>query len=200
MSAAAAGKPKIVGSATEWAEQLDGAAPASRLAQLPPVAAVAQEIRTAVEQFLFRQAEILDAKRWDEWLKLFAPDGRYWMPASEDQTIADGMPNIFYEDLDLMTVRARRVDHPRAWSQKPPHKTCHVVSNVVIEQHDAKSGDVIVRSRFHMAEFRRDNVRHFVGRYRHELKRTAEGYRIQLQRVDLVNAEGPYEYVLLTWL
>jgi benzoate/toluate 1,2-dioxygenase beta subunit len=197
----ATAKPnKIQGSATEWAESLDGAPPAP--AKLPPlpVTKVAQEVQTAVEQFLYRQAEILDDKHWDEWLELFTADGHYWMPASEEQTKADGQPNIFWEDLDLMRVRVKRVSHPRAWSQKPPHKHCHMVSNVVIEKHDAATGDVVVRSRFHAAEFRRDNVRHFVGKYRHELKKTKDGYRIKLQRVDLVNAEGPFEYVLLTWL
>ncbi len=197
----AAAKPnKIQGSATEWAETLDGAPPAAKKVPPLPVTKVAQEIQTAVEQFLYRQAEILDDKHWDEWLDLFTIDGRYWMPASEEQTKGDGVPNIFYEDLDLMKVRIKRVNHPRAWSQKPPHRHCHVVSNVVIEKHDPASGDVTVRSRFHMAEFRRDNTRHFVGKYRHELKKTAAGYKIKLQRVDLVNAEGPYEYVLLTWL
>jgi len=197
----AAAKPnKIQGSATEWAEQIDGAPPPSKKVPPLPVAKVAQELQTAVEQFLYRQAEILDDKHWDEWLDLFTTDGRYWMPASEEQTTGDGMANVFYEDLDLMKVRIKRVNHPRAWSQKPPHKHCHLVSNVVIEKHDPASGDIVVRSRFHMAEFRRDNVRHFVGKYRHELKKTPNGYKIKLQRVDLVNAEGPYEYVLLTWL
>lgn len=197
----AAAKPnKIQGSATEWAETLDGTPkPAAKPAPLP-VAKVSQEIQTAVEQFLYRQAEILDDKHWDEWLELFTADGHYWMPASEEQTVADGQANIFWEDIDLMKVRIKRVGHPRAWSQKPPHKHCHMVANVVIEKHDAATGDVVVRSRFHAAEFRRDNVRHFVGKYRHELKKTPNGYRIKLQRVDLVNAEGPYEYVLLTWL
>jgi benzoate/toluate 1,2-dioxygenase beta subunit len=197
----AAAKPnKIQGSATEWAEQIDGAPPPPKKVPPLPVAKVAQEIQTAVEQFLYRQAEILDDKHWDEWLDLFTTDGRYWMPASEEQTKGDGMANIFYEDLDLMRVRIKRVSHPRAWSQKPPHKHCHMVSNVVIEKHDPASGDIVARSRFHLAEFRRDVTRHFVGKYRHELKKTPDGYKIRLQRVDLVNAEGPYEYVLLTWL
>ncbi len=193
-------QPKITGSATEWAEQLDGAPPQPKKAPPLPVAKVTPQVQTAVEQFLYRQAEILDDKHWDEWLKLFTDNGRYWAPVTEDQTVGEGVPNIFYEDLDLMRVRVKRVNHPRAWSQKPPHRTCHVVSNIVIERHDAGTGDVVVRSKFHMAEFRRDQVRHFVGKYRHTLKSTKAGYRIELQRVDLVNAEGPYEYVLLTWL
>ena len=63
-----------------------------------------------------------------------------------------------------------------------------------------KSGDVVVRSKFYMSEFRRDVVRHFAGKYRHHLKKTPSGYRIALQRVDLVNGEGTFDYVILTWV
>ena len=63
---------------------------------------VGGDTQRAVEQFLYRQAEILDDRRWDEWLDLFAEDGRYWMPATETQTTGDGVPNIFYEDCNLM--------------------------------------------------------------------------------------------------
>ncbi len=165
-----------------------------------PAHAAHGDSQRAVEQFLYWQAEILDERRWDEWLALFTADGRYWMPANEEQTTGDGVPNIFYEDLDLMKVRIGRLGHPRAWSQQPPNRTSHIVSNVVIEREDAKTGDVVVRSKFHVAEFRLDVLRHFLGRYRHHLRRTPSGYKIALQRVDLVNAEGPYEYVLQYWL
>ncbi len=77
------------------------------------------DTQRAVEQFLYRQADILDERAWDDWLALFIEDGHYWMPVSEDQTVADGVPNIFYEDLDLMRVRIKRVNHPHAWSQQP---------------------------------------------------------------------------------
>jgi 3-phenylpropionate/cinnamic acid dioxygenase small subunit len=173
---------------------------ARRAAPARSARAASGDRHRAVEQFLYRQAEILDERRWDEWLGLFAADGRYWMPADETQTTGDGVPNIFYEDLDLMKVRVGRLGHPRAWSQQPPNRTSHIVSNVVIEREDAKTGDVVVRSKFHVAEFRLDQLRHFLGRYRHHLKRTPSGYKIALQRVDLVNAEGPYDYVLQYWL
>lgn len=154
----------------------------------------------AVEQFLYRQAEVLDARRWDDWLDLFTADGLYWMPASEDQETGDGQPNIFYEDHDLMSMRVKRVSHPRAHSQRPPNRMIHVVSNVVIEEQDRWTGDLVARSKFHVAEYRNDQTRHFAGKYRHHLAKTDDGYRIKLQRVDLVNAEGPWEYVLQYWL
>ena len=154
----------------------------------------------AVEQFLYRQAELLDAKRWQDYIDLFAEDGHYWMPAAPEQTSGEGVPSIFYEDRNLMRVRMKRVLHPDAWSQRPLWGTSHVVSNVVVESNDAKSGELTVRSRFHMLELRRDNTRHFACSYLHHLKKTAAGYRIRLQRVDMVNAQAPYEYVLQVWV
>ena len=157
-------------------------------------------LQREVEQFLYRQAEALDEKRWGDFIGLFADDGMYWMPPAPHYTTWEGMPAIFIEDRDLMTVRMKRVQHPHAWSQHPDWGTNHVVSNVIIEKVDPKAGEVHVRSRFHMMELRRDDLRHFAGTYRHRLKLTDDGFRIKLQRVDMVNSQAPYEYVLQVWV
>jgi len=164
-----------------------------------PVAAPL-EVQRAVEQFLYRQAELVDTKQWQAYIDLFAPEGIYWMPAHPRQTTGDGEPSIFFEDHNLMTIRMKRILHPRAWSQKTQWGTSHVVSNVVIEAHDAKTGSVVCRSRFHMLEFRRDQSRVFAGSYIHRLVKGSDGYRIALQRVDIINGEGMYEYVLQAWV
>jgi len=39
-------------------------------------------------------------------------------------------------------------------------------------------------------ELRRDDVRHFAGLYIHHLKKTKDGYRIKLQRVDMNQRAG----------
>jgi len=158
------------------------------------------DLQREVEQLLYRQAEALDSKQWQSFIDLFTADGVYWMPPAPHYTTWDGMPAIFAEDRDLMTVRMKRVTHPHAWSQAPEWGTNHVVSNVVVEKVDPKSGDVHVRSRFHMLELRRDELRHFAGSYRHHLQRTKTGLRIRLQRVDMMNAQAPYEYVLQAWV
>jgi 3-phenylpropionate/cinnamic acid dioxygenase small subunit len=99
-----------------------------------------------------------------------------------------------------MTVRMKRVMHPNAWSQQAEWATNHVVSNVVIERENPKTGEVQVRSRFHMMELRRDDLRHFGGTYRHHLQRVKDSFKIKQQRVDLFNAQAPYEYVLQIWV
>jgi 3-phenylpropionate/cinnamic acid dioxygenase small subunit len=164
-----------------------------------PKKANGHELQHAAEQFLYRQSELLDAKKWQEWIDLFADEGIYWMPPEASYKTWDGMPSIFAEDKNLMTVRMNRVLHPDAWSQRPLWETNHVVSNVVIDKL-SPNGDVVVKSRFHMMELRRDDVRHFAGAYRHELKKTKHGYRIKLQRVDMTNAQAAYDYVLQVWV
>ena len=157
------------------------------------------DLQREVEQFLYLQAELLDAKQWQAWMDLFDAQGVYWMPVERSQTEWEGSPSIFAEDKLMMEIRKGRVTHPNAWSQAPMWETNHLVSHVAIESADAQQ--IQVRSRFHMMELRRDTVRHFGGSYRHTLVRDAAGaLRIRLQRVDLFNGQAPFDYVLQIWV
>ena len=161
---------------------------------------ISPELQQNVEQFLYQQSELLDAKRWQEYIDLFTDDGVYWMPANPDHEHWEGVPSIFIEDKNLMAVRMKRVLHPDAWSQVPNWETNHIVGNTVIED-ISEQGDVVVRSRFQMIELRREDVRHFAGRYLHVLKNDqGNDYRIEKQRVDMFNAQATYEFVLQVWV
>jgi 3-phenylpropionate/cinnamic acid dioxygenase small subunit len=179
-------------------------APQAGMAQAPgvmpaPGIVVAGDLQREVEQFLYRQAELLDGKHWQAFIDLFDEGGVYWMPVTPEQTEWEGSPSIFAEDKLLMEIRKGRVSHPNAWSQAPMWETNHLVSHVAIEAADGH--EIRVRSRFHMMELRRDNVRHFGGRYQHLLVRGADGaLRIRLQRVDLFNGQAPFDYVLQIWV
>ncbi len=159
----------------------------------------AGDLQREVEQFLYRQAELLDGKYWQAWIDLFDAQGVYWMPVTPEQTEWEGSPSIFAEDKLMMEIRKGRVSHPNAWSQAPMWETNHLVSHVALEA--VNGTEIRVRSRFHMMELRRDNVRHFGGRYQHTLLRGADGsLRVKLQRVDLFNGQAPFDYVLQVWV
>ena len=133
-----------------------------------------KELQHEVEQFLYRQSELLDTKQWQDWIDLFTPTtastGCRPSPRTRPGT---AQPAIFAEDKNLMTVRMKRVLHPDAWSQRPLWETNHVVSNVIVEKANDQATSWCAR-RFHMMELRRDDVRHFAGAYRHHLKKTQE--------------------------
>jgi 3-phenylpropionate/cinnamic acid dioxygenase small subunit len=170
---------------------------------LPPRGVTAEASQDAllqqrVEQFLYHQSELLDEKHWRAYIDLFADDGVYWMPVTPDQTEWQDSPSIFAEDKWMMEVRMGRVTHPNAWSQAPQWGTSHVIGNVVIES--VSETEITVRSRFQMMELRRDALRHFGGTYRHRLRRGADDFKIILQRVDLLNGQAPFDYVLQVWV
>jgi 3-phenylpropionate/cinnamic acid dioxygenase small subunit len=171
-------------------------APARLTVRPGPVAG--DDLQRRVEGFLFYQSELLDTKQWSAYIDLFADNGLYFMPATPDQTEWLDSPSIFAEDRGLMEIRMRRVMHPNAWSQAPAWATSHVVGNVVIEEQSASH--VLVRSRFQMLEIRRDSLRHFAGTYRHSLARVGDDFKIVLQRVDLLNAQSLFDYVLQVWV
>ena len=37
-------------------------------------------LQREIEDFFYGQAELLDTRRFDDWLALFTDDARYWMP------------------------------------------------------------------------------------------------------------------------
>ena len=157
-------------------------------------------LRQEVETLLFRQAALLDARRWQEWIDLFDEEGVYWMPVEPGQNDWLSEPSIFAEDKLMMEIRMGRLSHPNAWSQAAMWGTNHLVGNLVIEAVDTAAGTLDVYSRFQMMELRRDQVRHFGGTYRHHLVRTPDGLRIRLQRVDMMNGQAAYDYVLQAWV
>ena len=144
-----------------------------------------------VEYFLAEEAALLDRGAFEAWINLFTDDGWYWVPAQPGQTEPFDQVSLFFENKPLMKMRAERLQHPRAHGVAAPIRTSRVVGNVQV--YDAEGGDLLVRSRFHMAEAQDGRQRVFAGTYVHRLAVTEEGFRIRVKRVDLLNADAPHE-------
>lgn len=149
-----------------------------------------------VEEFLYREASLLDRRRFEDWMALFAEDGVYWAPARPDQDSAIEEASIFYEDRQTMEARVRRLAHPRVWSQIPPSRCRRLVGNVVLVRIDDEAKLLHARSSLVMFEYRDDEQRAFAADCRHRLRRADDGsFRIALKRVDLVNCDAAHGYM-----
>jgi 3-phenylpropionate/cinnamic acid dioxygenase small subunit len=149
--------------------------------------------RAAFEDFLIHEARLLDARRFRDWMALFAEDGTYWVPATPDQKSPFAEASLFYDDRELMKTRVERLEHPRIHVQTPPSRTAHIVGNIVVEETDQAKGEYVVGSTFIMVEYRDDAQRLFAGRQRHRLRRHGDTFRIVQKRVDLINCDGAFE-------
>jgi 3-phenylpropionate/cinnamic acid dioxygenase small subunit len=159
----------------------------------------------ALEQFLYREAMLLDDKRWAEWLALYSEDCFYWVPSVVGQKDPVDTVSLYAEDRMRLEMRIIRVTHPHAYSQDFPSRTSHVVGNVMLEPEGGRGfdgglspkADLVVRSSVQILEFRKEEQRLFGGTVRHWLRRAGNDFRIVLKRIDLINCDAPMEVVQL---
>ena len=143
---------------------------------------------TDTESFLIHEARILDERRWEDWLALFADDGWYWVPIEEGQKDPKQTVSLMYDDRRLLETRVRRLAAGKLHAQSPISRTTRTVANVTVENEN--KGKTIVRSKFQMIEYRRDKQRLFGGTQWHSLSAIDGGFRINWKRVELVNCDS----------
>ena len=153
--------------------------------------AIDAETQHGIEQYLFREAALLDDRNWEAWEKLFADDGMYWVPLAHDQADPFNHASLFYEDAMMREVRRRRLVNDRAWSQQPVTRTARTIGNVIVTGGSVADGKLIVQSSFHLTEWRaRRTERHLAGRYTHSLVAADGAWKIEQKRVDLISCDG----------
>jgi 3-phenylpropionate/cinnamic acid dioxygenase small subunit len=149
--------------------------------------------RDEVEAFLYHEAELLDERRYEEWLELFTEDAHYWMPmrrnvpADEPErefTRAGADVNWFDEGKDTLTRRVKQIRTGVHWAEQPPSRTCHMVSNVQILE--ARADEVAVKSRFLLYRNRVETETDFlVGKREDLLRREGGALRITRRKIIL---------------
>jgi benzoate/toluate 1,2-dioxygenase beta subunit len=157
-------------------------------------AATEIELRSEIEQFLYREAWLLDHGQLDEWLALFTDDATYWIPLQASQAEPLTTSSIVYDDRRLLEVRVRQFQHPRAHARVPAPRTVHQIGNVQILQ--AGDRDVRAGSTLILVEYRRERQRVWGALVEHRLRRTADGLRIAAKRIDLVNSEAELDGIV----
>jgi p-cumate 2,3-dioxygenase subunit beta len=147
------------------------------------VAAQALVTRAEIEDFLYREAALLDEWRLDEWQQLLTEDACYYVP-SNDQPASDHHRALFLvaDDRERIRQRVIRILDPNCHAEFPKSRTRRMISNVRIL---GIEGDVIsVAANFVCYRFRRyERIREYVGAYRYLLRRAGDTFRIKERRV-----------------
>jgi benzoate/toluate 1,2-dioxygenase beta subunit len=146
-----------------------------------------------VSQFLYREARLLDASRYDDWLEMWSPDDlEYWVPCNEDDASAQRHIAIAYLDRQGLVTRLSRLKSGHAYAQLPPSRMSRLVSNIEVEDADAAADEIRVHAKFNLTELRRHEQHTFSGRYEHILDTTEEdSWRIKSKKAILVNLDEP---------
>jgi len=164
-----------------------------------------EDVTREVEQFLYREARLLDERRFHEWLELLTDDVRYWMGGRtnrypkiskaiaildpdryvEDDLIKENELSIFDETKQTLGARVARLDTGMAWAEDPPSRSRHLITNVEVEPGQS-ANEVNVYSNFMVYRSRAETEQDFyIGARRDVLRRVAGTWKIAGRKIIL---------------
>jgi 3-phenylpropionate/cinnamic acid dioxygenase small subunit len=141
-----------------------------------------------IVQFLYLEAQLLDEGHFRQWLALFTEDVRYTMPVRTTQmrTKGSGFQDVaFIEDnFNSLTTRVERLLTDSAWSETPPSRTRHFLTNILVCPGDGPA-EFCVRACFMVTRSRGEHgYQMFTGVREDRLRRLSPGrFQIAHRRI-----------------
>lgn len=145
--------------------------------------------RAEVEDFLFREAALLDNWLLDEWQQLLTDDACYYVPPNDEpESSARDTLFIIADDRERIRQRVIRVLDPNCHAESPRSHLSRIIGNVRIL---GIEGDIVtVAANFICHRYRRyERVGEYVGSMRYLLRREGASFLIKERRVQLKSHE-----------
>ena len=159
-------------------------------------------IRDELRHLLEREARLLDQLRYDEWLKMYAPECIYWVPSTPKAGDPRREISVMFDDRRRLEDRIYRMRTGFAWSQAPASRTVRLIANVEVFATAAE--DVrMLRSNFLISEFWGNETRVLTGWAGHRIVRESTtlpspasgggsgrgAWKIQAKQVNLIDCD-----------
>jgi 3-phenylpropionate/cinnamic acid dioxygenase small subunit len=151
-----------------------------------------------LEQFLYLEAELLDQRRYEDWLELLTEDVHYWMPMHRNVRHGDwdrettrpaADMNWFDEGKSTLSQRVRQIRTGVHWAEEPVSRTCHMISNVRLLTVQPEAGPpeaATVECRFLVYRNRQETETDiFIGKRQDMLRRVKGDWRIAGRKIVL---------------
>jgi len=148
----------------------------------------------AVQDFLYREARLLDAQKWNEWLDLYRDDAVFWVPAvtmtGVHTTDAENSLNFIYIcGRAGLEARAYRVASGGSLASNPLPRTRHLVGTVMIDADGPQEVRAFANAQtVAFCEARGQQI--LTSSYEYILRKQDEGLRIAQKKILLL------EYVI----
>ena len=153
-------------------------------------------LKQEIEDFLYCEADLLDERRYDEWLALLAEDVRYWMPMRRNVKVDDLEREFtreghdiswFDEGKDTLTRRVRQIQTGIHWAEEPVSRISHLISNIQLIEVNPSAADpaeVSVRCRFLVYRNRVETETDIlVGKREDKLRRAGSDWQIAHRKI-----------------
>ncbi len=137
-------------------------------------------------EFIWREADMLDRGAYDEWLGLWAPDGRYIVPVDFAATDFSATLNYAYDDRAMRELRVRRLTSGQSTSAAHAARTLRTVSRFVTAAADVAVREI--RCAQMLVAHKREQTTIFAADLTYRLIPASDGFLIHSKIIRLVNA------------
>ena len=156
-------------------------------------------LKSAVAELIWREATLLDRRRWAEWIDLYTEDAVYWVPswASEEETVSDPETQlnlIYLRNRGGLEDRIFRIESRDSYASMPLDRTVHVVGNVLIENVDGPEITAFANCLVHT--YGKKGAQTRASLYDYTIRRAEDGgLRIARKKITLIDdrLEGPID-------
>jgi p-cumate 2,3-dioxygenase beta subunit len=144
--------------------------------------------RAEVEDYLYHEAELLDAWNLDGWFALFAATLRYVVPCNDTPDGDPARDLVLIDDDELrLRLRVERLNSRKAHREYPHSHTNHQISNVRLDTVEGSGPDaeLPVRASSTVWRFRNGRAVSYVGTHYYRLVVQDGQLRIRSKRAVL---------------
>lgn len=158
----------------------------------------AYELKDEIENLLYHEAELLDERRFTEWLDLLSDDLVYFMPLQRNVRFGDeergrtrqGVDiGWFDEDKWTLSKRVEQLLTGIHWAEEPASRVSHLVTNVQIADVRpslADPAEVVAKSRFLIYQNRVESeTALFCGKRLDTLRRAGTSWKLARREITL---------------
>jgi 3-phenylpropionate/cinnamic acid dioxygenase small subunit len=141
--------------------------------------------RREAEDFLYREARLMDEHRYQEWLSLWTDDAVYWVPCRQEASDPNSEVSIIYDDRAKLADRVVYLESGTVRDPDSRPSIRRVISNV--EATPLGDEETEVASNFVLVEAREHAQYVWCGRSFHRLRRQGNDLKMSFKKVLLVN-------------
>lgn len=155
-------------------------------------------LKHEIEEFFYEEAELLDERRFNDWLALLTDDVRYWVPMRRNVKFGEPEREFTREGRDVnwldegketLTRRVAQLASGMHWAEEPLSRISHMISNVQILDVTPSAlapATAAVKSRFLIYRNRVETETDFLVGKREDLLRKIDGrWKIARRKVIL---------------
>lgn len=141
----------------------------------------------AITEFIWQEGDLLDAKEYQQWLTLWADEGKYVIPIDPDETDFENTLNYAYDGAAMRDMRVRRLSSGQSISAAHAAATLRTISRFVRLDDDA-DGNIVVRGAQNLTEYKFDRHRIYAANVTWTLKPEGSSFKIMGKIVRLINS------------